>query len=159
VAQKSNFVQDLSNNARHYSKKYQASRGLSAIAELLVIENMLATGLQHVTSSVNRIRTFLQTMTLLIIDEFSVITRKGQHYRHDISPQFQRPLFTDAVGSISPSVRLHESDCCMTGIQSAFAATRSTSKASYHRPLDVNCCNPANNAQSKVSLASPRCSA
>jgi len=36
VAQKSNFVHDFANNAGLRSKKYQASRGLSSISELLV---------------------------------------------------------------------------------------------------------------------------
>ena len=36
VAQKSNFVHDFANNAGSLWKKYEASRGLSAIAELLV---------------------------------------------------------------------------------------------------------------------------
>jgi len=36
VAQKSHFVHDFVNNAGRYSKKHQASRGFSAIAELLV---------------------------------------------------------------------------------------------------------------------------
>jgi len=37
VAQQSNFVHDFENNVGRQSKKYQASRGLSAIAELLVV--------------------------------------------------------------------------------------------------------------------------
>jgi len=36
VAQKSNFVHDFANNAGRLSKKHQASRSLSAIAELVV---------------------------------------------------------------------------------------------------------------------------
>jgi len=36
VAQKYNCVHDFANNAGRLSKNYQASRGLSAIAELLV---------------------------------------------------------------------------------------------------------------------------
>jgi len=36
MTQKSNFVDDFANNAERYLKKYQASRSLFAIAELLV---------------------------------------------------------------------------------------------------------------------------
>ena len=36
VPQKFNFVHDFANNAGRYSKKYQTSHGLTAIAELLV---------------------------------------------------------------------------------------------------------------------------
>jgi len=36
VAQKCNVVHDFANNAARSSKTYQASRGLSAIAELII---------------------------------------------------------------------------------------------------------------------------
>jgi len=36
MTQKSNFVDDFANNAERYLKKYQGSRSLFAIAELLV---------------------------------------------------------------------------------------------------------------------------
>jgi len=48
VAQKCNFVHDFANNAARKSKTYQASRGLSTIAELLVnICSLLVTSVHH----------------------------------------------------------------------------------------------------------------
>jgi len=60
-------------------------------------------------------------------------------------------LFADAVSSISQSVRLHVSDCCLTGIQSAFVAAHRTPRARYRRSHDTNYRYPATRVQSEVA--------
>jgi len=62
-----------------------------------------------------------------------------------------KPLFADAVASISLCVRLHVFDGCLTGIQSAFAAVRGTLTSRPRRSQDDNYGHAAAGAQAKVA--------
>ena len=72
VAQKCNFVHDFANNAGRLSKKYQASRGLSATAELLALLTCVYDFIKNVAHEKQLTRVYSYHLQLNNSDDYNI---------------------------------------------------------------------------------------